>query len=279
MSNLTNLYTATFSGATFSVNLPAPGDLTNGYFAEIMWTNTSGGTQIGTIQVATVTTSLVREELSVLGVPTLVSSVTNGITGAGTLRFYTANGVWSRVTSSGDAVGVPTSLYDEIVFARGVTSTDGTGCTFVVPTTTAPGDTFQGRFSATAATNVNYCSYMGYVPLNLDTNTALTANVSIVLQGGADTAQQKYVMGVSCAGNSTSATGTFGNFILWNFTDAAGATGDIEYVDNIALTGWNSILVPGRQFIVLLERDGAGDASTVVSETRTLSIKYKKITP
>jgi len=98
----TNLYRATLSGSTFIVNLPTPSNLTNGFFFCIAWTNSSGGIQIGSIQVATVATSLVREDLVLNGVPSLVSTVTNGITGAGTLTFRTVAGLWARVESLGD---------------------------------------------------------------------------------------------------------------------------------------------------------------------------------
>jgi hypothetical protein len=100
----TNLYRGIFSGSTFSVNLPMPPDSTNGYWAKITGTNTSGGTQIGTIKVATVTTALWREETK-----EATSTITNDTDSAFTMGFRVSNGTWQRVEASGDALTFPSS--------------------------------------------------------------------------------------------------------------------------------------------------------------------------
>lgn len=95
----TNLYRAVFSGSTFSVNLPTPTDATNGFWAQIVGTNTSGGTQVGTYKAATVTTAIWNEEQKAA-----VTTVTNASGAAFTLDFRVSNGAWSRVASPGDAI-------------------------------------------------------------------------------------------------------------------------------------------------------------------------------
>jgi len=94
-SQSTNVYRAIFSGSTFNLNLPASPH--SGGQVLILGTNTSGGTQIGTIQVATVTTALYRDQINLL-----VSTITNNSGAAFAIQFRASNGSWSRVYAIGD---------------------------------------------------------------------------------------------------------------------------------------------------------------------------------
>ena len=99
LSSTTNLYFVTASGSTWNLNLPAVPDTTNGYFANVQGTNTSGVSQIVTLKVATFTTTINRPEIGLS-----VSTITNGPAAFFNYTFDSANGVWSCLQSVGDAL-------------------------------------------------------------------------------------------------------------------------------------------------------------------------------
>ena len=95
----TNLYYVVASGSTWTINLPAVPDMTNSPFINIKGTNSSGGSQVITLKVAGVTTTINRPEIGLA-----VSSITNNSSAFFNYTFDTANQIWADFSSVGDAL-------------------------------------------------------------------------------------------------------------------------------------------------------------------------------
>ena len=95
-----------------------------------------------------------------------------------------------------------------------------------------------------------------------------------------DTGKHRYVISMADVANSASSGGTLTNAVNMDFAgDASGASGDIETVGWVTLTGWKAALTPGHHFVIRVARDGddgTNDTSTVNSYSGPLEIKYSK---
>lgn len=96
----TNYYSIIVSGSTFTINLPTPTSLTNLFIQDIYGTNTSGGNQIASLQVATVSTTMDRPELGIV-----TATFTNKISAFFHFRASAYNGTYT-FSVVGDAVGL-----------------------------------------------------------------------------------------------------------------------------------------------------------------------------
>lgn len=132
-------------------------------------------------------------------------------------------------------------------------------------------------FSATADQAANYVSYILTVPEDLDTSVDLKVSRWKFKLSGADTGTHRYVISMASVANSADFSATPGTAINIDFAgDASGASGDVEGVANVTLTGWAAALTPGHVWIIRLARDGDAteDASTVASYSGPLVISY-----
>lgn len=150
---------------------------------------------------------------------------------------------------------------------------DGSGCT-IPNTNDFTAQLFMvPRFSATAATNVNYAEWAFRVPADLDTSADMTASLTIQL-AGADTSAATYTVGVVSIANSSAGAGTPANYATLTIpADGSGADGDIESVNGVTLTGWAAALTPNQWALVRLQRDGS-DASAVAQDGLELELFY-----
>lgn len=153
---------------------------------------------------------------------------------------------------------------------------DGTGAT-VVNTNDLTQETFMiPQFGGNSVSNANYVRFCCRVPSELDNTVAMTASITTELTG-ADTAAAVYHLGVVSIANSSALAGTPTTFIsCTNTADGSGASGDVESVNDVALTGWAATLTPKQWMMIEIRRSGneAGDASTVATRLRELEIFY-----
>ncbi len=220
------------------------------------------------------------------GTERIWESVGIGLTNAGNtaLSLNMAAGTNMVLTTNGNTVsinhnGVTTSTNADLGYGY-IRMTvpnyaDGTGA--IISTTANSAAYNQAAFSSSAATNGNWAAYLDWVPADMNSAVELEATIGIRLSAN-DTAQQKYSLGMLSCPASSAANGAqtaSSNFILFNFTDAAGAGGDAEYT-TVTLTGWAAALTPNTRFQIALARDGT-DASTQASQTMFIVIKYKKL--
>lgn len=172
-------------------------------------------------------------------------------------------------TVTGTTLNVQKSL--KLQFPRYV---DNAGCTYSNTNDYTALTFMLPQFSGTGATNANYCDFAFRVPADLDTSKDLTGSLTIRLTG-ADTSAHTYDVGMVSIANSGAAAGTPANFVALTISgDASGASGDIESVSNVTLTGWKSNMTAGQWCLLRLNRDGANDSSNVASNLMELEIFY-----
>jgi hypothetical protein len=135
-------------------------------------------------------------------------------------------------------------------------------------------------YSGTADHTNNCAVYEAQsVPPDLDTSVDLAALLTISL-GAADTGAHTYIItGCSTAASAGQCDDTNGiaDVTLAVAADASGAQYDIEYSGGGAfttLTNWKSSLTAGQLWTVIVCRDGDSDASTQVSHSKALVIRY-----
>jgi len=134
----------------------------------------------------------------------------------------------------------------------------------------------QAAFSGSSATNANWVEYRITVPEDIDTSVDLKVERWKVRLGAADTAAQTYNIGMASIADSASYDSpTLGQWTALSLSaDASGASGDVETVSNVTLTGWRTNVTAGRLWVIRVNRDGAGDASTQASYSGPLVISY-----
>lgn len=134
----------------------------------------------------------------------------------------------------------------------------------------------QALFANAGATNANFIEYRLTVPEDIDTSAELKVERWKFRLGAADTAAQTYNIGMASVADSASYDSpTIGQWIPLSFAgDASGASGDVETVSGVTLTGWRSNMTAGQLWVIRVNRDGAGDASTQDSYSGPLVISY-----
>src|ERR1051326_847979 len=134
----------------------------------------------------------------------------------------------------------------------------------------------QAAFSASAATNANYIEYRITVPEDIDTSVDLKVERWKFRLGAADTAAHTYNIGMASVADSASFDSpTIGQWVALSFAgDASGASGDVETVSSVTLTGWRSNMTAGQLLVIRVNRDGT-DASTQISYSGPLVISYQ----
>lgn len=135
----------------------------------------------------------------------------------------------------------------------------------------------QGQFNNAADQAANYVDYYITVPEDLDTAVDLKVERFKFQLGGADTGTHRYVISFDSVADSAAYAGSVGDAINLDFAgDASGASGDVETVSNVVLTGWKAAMTKGQLFVIRVARDGnAGeDASTVDSYGGPIVISY-----
>jgi hypothetical protein len=160
---------------------------------------------------------------------------------------------------------------------------DGTGAVAQTDSTTSHYG--QALFSDDGAKTANYVEYRLQVPSDIDTAVDLTATFKFQLSA-ADTGKHCYkISSVSVADSSSYGSPTLASEVNMPFAgDASGASGDVETVGPITLTGWKSALTSGQLWVIRLARDGgnegtdcaSGAGSTVDSYSGPLMITYGK---
>jgi hypothetical protein len=138
----------------------------------------------------------------------------------------------------------------------------------------------QATFSNSISSQTNWVAYSLTVPHDIDTSVNLVVKAFKFKLGGADTGTHRYVIAMeqvadSAGVSSTPANAT--NAVNLDFAgDASGASGDIETISNVTLTGWASSMTAGRKLVIWLSRDGDAteDASTVNSVSDALVLEY-----
>lgn len=187
------------------------------------------------------------------------------------LNFTFSNNITGTIDPTQTGLTVKQRRSLKLQFPRKV---DGSGCiysntndytalTFMVP-----------RFSGSAATNVNNCSFAFRVPSDLDTTVDLTASLHVRLSG-ADTSASTYTVGMASVSNSADWEPTAINFVTLTVpADAGGGSGNVESVNGVTLTSWRSSLVANEWWYVLLQRDGVNDSSNVAHDFLELEIFY-----
>lgn len=135
----------------------------------------------------------------------------------------------------------------------------------------------QALFSNSADQSANYVQYILTVPEDIDTTVDLRVERLKFVLSNTDAGTHRYVISMDDVADSAANGGTMANAVNCDFAgDASGASGDIETVSAVTLTGWKDALVAGRRWVIRLARDGndAADASTVSSYSSTLVIRY-----
>jgi hypothetical protein len=190
--------------------------------------------------------------------------------------YTTPSSTETETNKTFDAAGTGNTLkttgYIKLSFPRTV---DGSGCTYVNTNDFTTATFMVPRFSASAATNVNFCRFGFRVPKDFDSSVDLTASLTVNLAGD-DTDSSVFHVGVVSVANSSAANATAANYAVLTIpSDASGANGDQESVENVTLTGWKSALTAGQWCVVELRRSGA-DNSTQPSYLQELEITYGK---
>lgn len=134
----------------------------------------------------------------------------------------------------------------------------------------------QALMSGTAATNANYIEYRITVPEDIDTSIDLKVERWKFRLSGADTGAHTYNIAMASVADSASYDSpTLGQWVALSFAgDGSGASGDVETVSNVTLTSWKSNVTAGELWVIRVNRDGAGDASTVAAYSGPLVISY-----
>lgn len=135
----------------------------------------------------------------------------------------------------------------------------------------------QVLFSNSADETVNYAEYTLTVPEDIDTSVDLKVVRFKFRLSGADTGTHRYVISKASIANSAAYAGTMADAVTMDFAgDASGASGDVEEVSSITLTGWKSAVTAGQLLRIRLARDGNAtqDGSTVNSYSGPLVISY-----
>lgn len=150
---------------------------------------------------------------------------------------------------------------------------DGVGCTYSNTNDYTAVHFMVPLFGASGATNANYAQWAVRVPSDIDTTQDLTASLTVEL-AGADTDAATYTVGTVSIANFSAAAGTPANYVTLTIpADASGASGDIESVNNVTLTGWAAALTANQWMLIRLQRDGT-DASAVAQYGLELEITY-----
>lgn len=219
-----------------------------------------------------------------------VCSFTSAITGSGTnyyLPVWTSSGTLGALAGVGTAgqvltsngAGVAPSFHSVKGFVLlGFPSVcDGVGAVIQV----SPQQNYNGqaRYSNSANVSGNYVEYRLIVPLDMDSGTDLKIESFAFRLGGTDTGNHRYI--ISCASSAPSTSGTLGSSVNLDFPgDPSGASGDMEYITNVVLTGWKTVLSPGQQWVIRVARSGddaTNDSSTVDSFGGPIMISYGKV--
>ena len=151
---------------------------------------------------------------------------------------------------------------------------DGAGCAVVNTNDATLVTWLSPRFSGSAVSNANYCVFGVRVPKYISTNAEITASLSVRLSN-TDTGAQTYHLGMASIANGSPIAGTGANFTVLTIpADASGASGDVESVSDVSLTGWAAAATAGQWWYIELRRAGSTDASTVASDLVELEINY-----
>jgi hypothetical protein len=159
---------------------------------------------------------------------------------------------------------------------------DGVGC--LRQGTISTSGYNQGEFAGTVATNGNWCVYRVLIPASFDSSFDPVIETFVTRLTAADTASSTYHISMFQPAPSSSATLTSATYaanisnpiVLTVPGDAAGASGDVQYVSNTTLTGWGAALITGRVLEIVVARDGANDASTQVTTSFEILVKFKR---
>lgn len=189
------------------------------------------------------------------------------------LNDYSTSRAFTNWTLVNPTIIGPIALRNYIVLASPF-SVDGSGAVF--QTTNSSPYFGQALFSGTAATNANYAEYRITVPEDLDTSADLKVERLKFRLNGADTNAVTFNIGMASVADSASYDSpTLGQWIALSFAgDASGASGDVETISNTTLTGWRTNLTAGRLWVIRLNRNGAGDPSTVGTYSGPLVLSY-----
>lgn len=217
----TNVYRATFSGATATIALPAITVTTNDYLLLVKGTNTSGGSQIIAFP------ALIRDEFSST-VP--ITTITNNAGAAFRIRFESSGAAWLNVDASGDALmlGVGVKSYT-ITAASGSLASPLDSSTYlfgsnlgITPSTTADG---RSRIPIPITGTVVKWSVKFWVSSTLGTTEDVTCDLLLNGATGFGTIlvdwDAIHVQGIS---GTLSQTVTAGDYINVRFVTPAWAT-------------------------------------------------------
>lgn len=221
------------------------------------------GTQnIGTIDVGNADTTIERAAggvISVEGVPVPTrtsvhtwENKTYDAAGTGNV-FRKKDYLWLRGADSADSTG------------RIPNTNDFTQFTFMKPV-----------FANGADQAANFVRWDLQIPDDWDTAVDPRLKITFRLTG-ADTGTQRYVASIVSVANSATYDGTPANAVNLDFAgDGAGASGDVEQVGYVTLTGWGAAVTPGRHAVLVIARDGdaAEDGSTVDSMFSLAALEY-----
>ena len=245
----------------------------NGY-----WITNLAGLKIGTNDVAVtnivdaqiaVTAAIAKSKISTSGTwaDADIPSTVSRITGTETLQNKT-------ITSTADGGNSTIKLrsYIQLVTPH---NADEAGAIIYTNDNSKP-YFGQAAFSGSAATNANYIEYRMAVPEDVDTSAEIKVERWKVRLGAGDTAAQTYNIGMASVADSASYDApTIGNWVVLSLSgDGSGASADVETVSNVTLTGWRSSVTAGQLWVIRVNRDGAGDASTQTSYSGPLVISY-----
>jgi hypothetical protein len=235
---------------------------------------TTGNTNIVPTSAMTVTGT----NVSITGTLSLDSIViTNSATFGGS-SIVTANSTNTFTNKTIDTGGTGNVFIQkrQLTLFRFPDMVDGTGCTYANtnnPYSTSR-DFMRPVFSASGATNANYCQFSCLVPDDWTSGTDPTASIKVQL-GGADTDLSTYTVGMVSVANSASGSGaTPANYVTLTVpADGSGGSGDVEGVSGVTLTGWGAAATAGQWLLIQLQRDGS-DASAVAEALLALEITY-----
>lgn len=159
------------------------------------------------------------------------------------------------------------------------TAADGTGTTLQANNAAAYNG--QAAFSASAATNANWCMYVAMVPEDMDTTVdPVVKRFKFKLSSSGDTAAHTYSIGYKDIANSTDSSiglqTACTTYAAMPFAgDGSGGANDMEEISNITLTGFAAGMTPGHMVYFFIARDG-GDASSQASISFALELTYTR---